>query len=120
MCPRGVILSNGRSLISPEALNGIYESCDWAKEISEAFSQIELCDGTYEEMPEEVRRAMLDSKNYYVLKTEEESVRYLRMHGYTDEQIAALGYAAEPSSQSGDGEEERRSAGAAGARELRP
>lgn len=120
MCPRGVILSNGRSLISPEALNGIYESCDWAKEISDAFSQIGLCDGACEEMPEEVRRAMLDSKNYYVLKTEEESVRYLRMHGYTDEQIAALGYAAEPSSQSGDGEEEKRTAGAAGARELRP
>ena len=84
--------------------------------------------------------AMLDSKNYYVLKTEEESVRYLRMHGYTDgqiaelgyaaeylrmhgytdEQIAALGYAAEPSSQSGDGEEEKRPGRAAGARELRP
>ena len=58
MCPRGVILSNGRSLISPEALNGIYESCDWAKEISDAFSQIGLCDGACEEMPEEVRQQL--------------------------------------------------------------
>ncbi|MBO7297653.1 MAG: hypothetical protein J6U60_01245 [Clostridia bacterium] len=90
--PRGVVLSNGKKTLSREQLETVHESCGWAEDISTAFGQIGLGGGSYTEMPQEKRLALYDEREYYRIQTDEESVRFLRLSGYTDEEIKAFGY----------------------------
>jgi hypothetical protein len=87
-----VVLSNGKKTLSREQLEGVHESCGWAEDISTAFGQIGLGGGAYTEMPQEKRLALYDEREYYHIQTDEESVRFLRLSGYTDEEIKAFGY----------------------------
>ncbi|MCH5157416.1 MAG: hypothetical protein J1G02_06055 [Clostridiales bacterium] len=92
LVPRGVILSNGRTAITPDGLRRVHSSCEWAEEIGKAFADVGIKNGTYEEMPDEYREELYDLANYYVISSESESIRFLRMSGFTDKEIAELGY----------------------------
>ncbi len=86
--PRGVVLCNGKTTISPEELQGVHSSCDWADEIHSAFGSFGMSDsGSYEEMPEEVLKSLYDIKNYYHITDFEESVRFLQLSGYSQKEI---------------------------------
>ncbi len=90
--PRGVILSNGRATITADDLRKVHASCQWAEEISEAFESVGIPNGEYEEMADEYREKLYDTSNYYRMKTEAESIRFLLNSGFSEEEIAALGY----------------------------
>lgn len=90
--PRGVILSNGRATITPDELRKVHSSCKWADEISQAFDDVGIPNGAYEEMAEEYREELYNEAHYFRIKTDAESIRFLRISGYSEEEIAALGY----------------------------
>lgn len=117
--PRGVLLSNGRAAISAEALKKVHSSCAWADEIGRAFEQVGIPGGKYEEMGEEYREQLYKRENYYAISSDEQSLRYLKMSGFTEEEIAALGYGANESEESEqtESEETRR---IANAKEIKP
>ncbi len=89
--PRGVVLHNGKKLISTEQLKKVHSSCGWADDIHNALGSFGMTNsGNYEEMPEEVLNSLYNEDNYYHLTTREESLRYLELCGYTKEEIANL------------------------------
>ena len=89
--PRGVVLCNGRTTITPEELQKIHSSCSWADEIHGAFGSFGMSDsGSYEEMPAEVMQSLYDIKNYFHISSFEESVRFLQISGYSIEEIETL------------------------------
>ncbi len=89
--PRGVKLCNGKTVISAEALKKVHEECAWAQEIHDTFSALGMSDsGTYGEISEETTRAMYDEQEYYHLETYEESLQYLTLLQYSQEEIDAL------------------------------
>lgn len=89
--PRGVVLHNGVSMIEADGLKKVHSSCDWADDIHNAFDSFNLSQsGEYEEMPQEVLDMLYDKKNYYHIKTEEESIKYLKLLGKTDEEIEEI------------------------------
>lgn len=102
--PRGVILSNGCATISADALRRVHSSCVWADEISKAFEEVGIPNGTYQEMPEECREELYDESHYYRIETDAESIRYLRLSGYSEEEIKAMGYLTDV--EENEGEEE--------------
>jgi len=89
--PRGVVLCNGKTTISPDELKVLHSSCGWADEIHEAFDSFGMShSGSYEEMPSEVLQSLYDIKNYYHISTFEESVRFLELSGYSQEAIETI------------------------------
>ncbi len=88
--PRGVLLYNGKAAVSPQKLREIHSSCRWAEEIDEGFKEVSIMNGTYEELNEEEKNALYDLKNYRKLATREESEKFLRMSGFSNEEIAEL------------------------------
>lgn len=120
--PRGVILSNGHATITPDELRKIHASCEWADEISKAFEDVGIPNGTYEEMAEEHREELYDEAHYYRIETDAESIRFLRLSGYSDEEIEARGYvlSAEEPVDVEDITQEETSEEAAQATELKP
>ncbi len=91
--PRGVVLSNGKTTISPEDLRKVHSSCDWADEIRAMFASFGMSEsdiGSYEEMSEEVSNALYDEKNYHHITDRAESVRYLQFNGYSQEEIESI------------------------------
>ena len=89
--PRGVVLYNGKTTISPDKLKTLHSSCGWADEIHGAFDSFGLShSGSYEEMPIEVLQSLYDIRNYYHISTPEESVRFLELSGYSQEEINAI------------------------------
>lgn len=92
IAPMGVILSNGKATISADELRQVHSSCAWADEIGHTFEEIGIPNGSYEEMDATEREKLYDKKNYYKIVTDEESIRFLRLSGYSDEEIEKLGY----------------------------
>lgn len=90
--PKGVILSNGHATISAAELRSVHSSCAWADEINQTFEGIGIPSGSYEEMDAAEKEKLYDKKNYYKIETDEESIRFLRMSGYSDEEIEKMGY----------------------------
>lgn len=90
--PKGVILSNGHATISADELRSVHSSCAWADEINQTFEGIGIPNGSYEEMDAAEKEKLYDKKNYYKIETDEESIRFLRMSGYSDEEIEKMGY----------------------------
>ena len=91
MYPRGVILSSGKQTISPDELRKIHESCKWSEDLKRAFENLGMSNGgAYEEMSDDIRKAMYDLKNFYRFKTYDESVNFLRKSGYSQEEIDSL------------------------------
>lgn len=89
--PRGVVLCNGKMTVSPEELQKVHASCAWADEIRTAFGQCSMSDsGSYEEMPEEILKSLYDKRNYYFISSLEESVRFLQLSGYSQEEIDSI------------------------------
>ena len=89
--PRGVVLYNGKKTISAKELKRVHSSCGWAGELQSAFSALGMSEaGSYEEMPEEVLLSMYDEKNFYHIETFDESLRFLRLSGYSEEEINEL------------------------------
>lgn len=111
--PRGVILSNGRLAITPEELKRIHEKCGWADELAAAFAEIGLPAFGWTERGDDERAATYDSKNFYVIKTYEESRRYLKLAGFSESRIAEFGYGEE--SRQGSGRSEAANVGQAAA-----
>ena len=85
--PRGVMLCNGKAAITKSELKKVHSSCDWAKEIEGSFHKFGVDGASYEEMPEEELNALYDEKNYYQIKTLEESIAYLRFFNLSDDEI---------------------------------
>lgn len=116
--PRGVTLSNGKSTLTAAQLKHLHSTCQWAEEIGQAFGELGIRGG-YTELSREECDNTYDVKNYYAIKSREESVRFLRLCGYTQSEIEAFGY------RSGAGGREE-TAGAqtgaehANAREIKP
>ena len=90
--PRGVVLSNGQPVIDEEGLRKVHSSCDWCDELNDRLTKAGIPNFTAEEEPDEVREALYDIENYYHIETDEESIRYLRLCGFDDEQIRKFGY----------------------------
>lgn len=90
--PRGVILSNGKAAISPENLRALHDKCGWADDFASAFAELGMPDCGWTECDSAAREALYDKSNYYVIKSARESVEYLRLAGFTDDEIAAFGY----------------------------
>lgn len=89
--PRGVKLCNGKKAISAEELKKVHEECEWAQEIHDTFTAIGMSDsGSYGEISDEETQAMYDEKEYVHLKTYDESLLYLTLAGYTQEEIDIL------------------------------
>ncbi|MBQ7761364.1 MAG: hypothetical protein IJ400_04840 [Clostridia bacterium] len=89
--PRGVVLCNGKTTITPEELQKLHASCNWADEIHSAFESFGMSNcGSYEEMPKEVLQSLYNIKNYYYISSYEESRRYLELSGYTEEEIKEM------------------------------
>lgn len=85
--PRGVVLCNGKTTITPDELKRVHSSCAWADEITDAICNFGIEGTTYEEMPKDDLSALFDESNYYHIKTEEESIIYLRLIGRSEEEI---------------------------------
>ncbi len=119
--PRGVILSNGLATITPDELRKVHSSCEWADEISKAFEDVGIPNGTYEEMGKEYCEKLYDETHYYRIKTDAESIRFLLMSGYSEEEIASLGYLTNAEDiESEEEETQQTSRQAAQAIELKP
>lgn len=89
--PRGVVLCNGRTTITPEELQKVHSSCSWADEIHSAFGAFGMShSGSYEEMPAEVMQSLYDIKNYFHISSFDESVKFLQISGYSIEEIETL------------------------------
>ena len=100
--PRGVVLSNGQPVIDEDGLRKVHSSCGWTDDLNERFTKAGIPNFEYEEEPDEVREALYDLDNYYHIETDEESIRYLRLCGFDDEQIKKLGYDVHTMSQISD------------------
>ena len=46
--------------------------------------------GSYGEMPEEILKSLYDKRNYYFISSLEESVRFLQLSGYSQEEIDSI------------------------------
>ena len=102
--PRGVILCNGKTIISTDGLKAVHSSCSWADEIHRELGSLGVSDGGgYEEMPSEVKESLYKMENYYHITSLEESVRYLQLLGFTQEKIAEI-----LEIETGDNEEEQK------------
>lgn len=88
--PRGVVLCNGKTTITPEELKTVHSSCAWADEITDKIHGFGIEGTTYEEMPEADLAALYDTSNYYHIETLEESKTFLRLSGYSEAEIEAL------------------------------
>lgn len=89
--PRGVKLCNGKTVISEKELKQVHEECEWAQEIHDTFTAIGMSDGgSYGEISDEETQAMYDEKEYFHLKTYDDSLLYLTLAGYSQEEIDLL------------------------------
>ena len=88
--PRMVVLSNGRTLITPDGLQELYGSCGWSREMEDQCADF-LVGVEHEEAPEEVRLAMSRPENMVTLSVEK-SIEYLIFMEYTEGEMRELGY----------------------------
>lgn len=88
--PRGVLLSNGQPVIDEEGLRKVHSSCDWANDLNDRITSAGMPSCGMEEEPDEVREALYQLENYYHIESDEESIRYLKMCGYSDEEIKSI------------------------------
>ena len=96
MFPRAVILHNGTRLLDADGLRRVHETCKWTDDIADAFRKMNFPPSQYEEIYGEARDALFTDEGCFRLETYEDSVRYLRLCGYSEEEIAALVGYAEP------------------------
>lgn len=92
--PRGVILSNGKSICSKEQLKAAHSSCGWAEELDNAMKGLGIENTYAHEISDEVTESMYDEKEFIRLN-EEQSIFYLKKCGYTPEEIASFGFTIE-------------------------
>ena len=85
--PRGVVLYNGKTTISPEKLRSVHSSCAWADELTNGIRDFGIESTAYEEMPASELMALYDIANYYHIKTLDESIAFLKLSGYSEEEI---------------------------------
>ncbi|MBP5091953.1 MAG: hypothetical protein J6328_05305 [Bacilli bacterium] len=104
--PRGVILSNGRNITNEEDLRKAHSSCLWSNEMTDKLKAIGLDAIESTEMGEEVTQSMYTEEEYYHCHDEKESIALLRMWGYSEGEIASLGYSANVN-ESSRGEERK-------------
>ena len=88
--PRGVVLCNGKTTITPDELRDVHSSCSWADDITEKIRGFGIEGTSYEEMPEADLKALYDRANYYHIETLEESIKFLRLSGYSEEEIKEI------------------------------
>ena len=101
--PRMVILSNGKTLIEPDKLQSLYDTCGWSEEMEEETESYRLgVERT--EAPSEVRQSMSRTENMVRL-TERQSIRYLKAMGYSADEMADLGYIVKESDEEEDEED---------------
>ena len=96
MFPRAVILHNGTRLLDADGLRRVHETCKWTDDIADAFRKMNFPPSQYEEIYGEARDALFTDEGCFRLETHEDSVRYLRLCGYSEEEIAVLVGYAEP------------------------
>ena len=85
--PRGVVLCNGKTTITSDELRAVHLSCAWADEITEKIHGFGIEGTSYKEMPEADLKALYDRANYFHIETLEESIKFLRLSGYSEEKI---------------------------------
>ena len=85
--PRGVILYNGKLTITSEKLRSVHSSCAWADELTNGIRNFGIESTKYEEMPASELTALYDTANYYHIKTLDESIAFLKLSGYSEEEI---------------------------------
>ena len=85
--PRGVILSNGQKVISEEELRKVHESCEWSEELNEKLVKIGMPPFTTKEHGKEATEALYEEENYFHIEDDESSIRYLKLCGFSDEEI---------------------------------
>ncbi len=89
--PRGVVLCNGKRTASADDLKRVHSSCEWAEQIHDRLSVLGMTEcGSYEEMGDEALQELYDESHYYHLQTRKESIFYLQLVGYSEEEIAEL------------------------------
>mgnify|MGYP003307943457 CR=1 FL=1 len=92
--PRGVILSNGRSICSKEQLASVHSSCAWAEDLNNTMKSVGFEDHSASELSDEIKQSMYNEQEFIRLN-EEQSIFYLKRCGYTDSEIEEFGYEVE-------------------------
>ena len=88
--PRGVVLSNGIPVIDEEGLRAVHSSCEWSDEMNDKLVEAGMPAFTAKEKGKEATEALYDIDNYYHIEDDEASIRYLRLCGYSDEEIESV------------------------------
>ena len=84
---RGVKLHNGKVLINPEKLKEVHQHCTWHEELEEKMKDAGFPPFDSTEMSEEEIAEYYKEENYYHCETYEDSYRYLKLFGLSDEEI---------------------------------
>ena len=87
--PKGVVLSNGMKTIDEEGLRKVHSSCEWSRELKEKLEAAGLPSFESRELVEE-KEELYKEENYYHITSDKESIRFLRLSGYTDEEITNI------------------------------
>ena len=87
--PRGVKLHNGQVLSSRKDLEKSVSTCAWKKSLEE---DLEACNMSEAIVVDDERATVYEESDYYQLDNEEETKRFLRKNGYTEEEINRLLY----------------------------
>lgn len=95
--PRGVILHNGQKMIEAEDLRKVHETCDWATDIEQKMVDAGFPHFKLVERTDSICEDIYKEEEYYHIETYEESVRYLKMIGFSEEKINLLLGASEES-----------------------
>ena len=85
--PRGVVLSNGQPVIDEDGLRAVHSSCEWSDEMNDKLVAAGMPAFTAKEKGKEATETLYDIENYYHIEDDESSIRYLRLCGYSDEEI---------------------------------
>ena len=87
--PRGVMLHNGEMMIDPEQLREVHHSCGWANDLTDVMVGAGFPAFELHERDQAACEELYNPDNYHKLESWQESYDYLKMHGWSDEQIFA-------------------------------
>ena len=85
--PKGVILNNGVKTINENELKAYYKNCNWADEVNESFESVGISNLEYQEIEKDI---IIDESKYYKCKDYDESIKFLKLAGYSEAEIVEL------------------------------
>ncbi|MBQ7906739.1 MAG: hypothetical protein IJ309_02055 [Clostridia bacterium] len=90
--PKSVVLSNGTTMLSKEQLKEFHESCQWSKELEERYKAIGFPYFSHTEIEGEAREEFYKSQCFYRIESDSDSIRYLKLLGFSVKECVNQGY----------------------------